>query len=150
MIDPVTLANIFLIALAIWRESRGASLDAMKAVAFSIRNRVQHPSWWGKDWHTVITAHEQYSCFNSTDPQVTKFPVPTDPQWQEAVTIAKLVYNDNNAQSSIPDPTDGCTHYYDKTLDANPPAWAKSTEMVHVCDIGPFHCYRPTYLGVPA
>jgi len=148
--DAVTLANLYLLALVIWREARGTSFDAMKAVAFSVRNRVLHPSWWGKDWHSVITAHLQYSSFNAGDPNAVKYPQAEDPQWKAAVDVANTVYNGGATAAACPDPTNGSTHYYDRSLDENPPSWAKSPEMTHVSDIGPFHFYRPVFLGVKA
>lgn len=40
--------------------------------------------------------------------------------WQECLTISKKVLESNKAD----DPTQGATHYYDKSMDNRPPIWA--------------------------
>lgn len=127
--------EIFMLALLIWREARGESYDAQVAVACSVRNRVQRPGWWGKTWLTVILMPEQYSCFNPGDPNATKLPVEVNGIFPVCLAIARDVHNGKTA-----DTTDGATHYFDKSLDANPPYWVP--DMTHVKDVGDFHFYK--------
>jgi N-acetylmuramoyl-L-alanine amidase len=64
--EPFT--DTFLLALAIYREARGEDLAAKIAVGCVIRNRVQHPSWYGRSWFEVITKPYQFSSFNLGEP----------------------------------------------------------------------------------
>jgi N-acetylmuramoyl-L-alanine amidase len=122
-----------LLALCIYRESRGETSAAKFAVGCSIRNRVNKPSWWGNSYRTVILKPWQYSSFNPGDPNSTQFPTETELIWQVCLQIAEEV------MSGKPDTTGGATSYYDKSLDSHPPSWA--AKMRHTCDIGAFHFY---------
>lgn len=122
-----------LLALCIWRESRGEVVAAQRAVAWSIRNRVENPTWWGNDWVSVILKNYQYSSFNHNDPNAVKFPIETDTSWQSCFAWAEEAYLGANPSD---DPSLGATHYYDRSLDANPPSWAKDGSMVETTSIG--------------
>lgn len=127
--------EVSLLALCIWREARGETVAAKRAVAWAIRNRVQKPSWWGTDYPSVILKKWQFSSFNANDPNAVKFPASNDTSWQASQMAAADAY-----QGRGDNPVGEATHYFDKSLDANPPAWA--AKMTHVCDIGNFHFYR--------
>lgn len=125
------IADIYLISLCIWREARGESFEAKRGVAWTLRNRVQNPRWWGKSWHEVITKPLMFSSFNKGEVNSVKFPDSADKSWLECVDAATEVYAPEKAhpQGELPkDPTNGATHYYDKSLDKNPPSWAKSMQ----------------------
>lgn len=125
-----------LLALLLWREARGEAFETKRVVAWSVKNRVSHPSWWGGDWSSVMTKRDQYSSMTFTgDPNTTKWPQPIDTSWIACMDVAAEVYSVNG-----PDMALGSTHYFDKSLDANPPAWASS--MTHVLDSGNFHFYK--------
>src|SRR3954466_6844553 len=124
-----------LLALCLWREARNQQEDAIRAVAWSIRNRVSHPTWWGKSWVDVITHPFQYSSFNKGDPNATKFPTSLDLKMPLCVAIAWEVFDAKEG-----DPTGGAVSYFDKSLDSNPPNWAASA--THTCDIGDFRFFR--------
>ncbi len=111
----------FLLALVLWRESRGEDVEGKKAVACSIRNRVHKPSWWGTDWVTVILKPKQYSSFNANDPNAVKFPQQNDNAWQACLVVADQCY-----QGILTDTTDGATHYYDISIPQ--PSWAATME----------------------
>lgn len=119
-----------LLALCIWREARGETIPAKVGVAWVIRNRAKNPSWWGKDWISVILKPWQFSSFNVGDPNATKFPVPEDTSWIACLQAAEIAW-----EGIETDPVDGATHYFDKSLDANPPKWATDGSMVKVCDV---------------
>jgi N-acetylmuramoyl-L-alanine amidase len=126
--------NTFMLALAIYREARGEDMAGKIAVGCVIRNRVQHPSWYGRTWFECITKPYQFSSFNMSDPNSIAFGSPTDPAWQSSLGAAIRIL------SGEPDPTGGATFYFDKSRDKNPPRWAGL--YVHTADIGAFHFYK--------
>ena len=123
--------------LCIWREARGEILDAKRGVAWSIRNRVQRPGWWGASWDGVILKAKQYSSFNPGDPNATKIPYLNDPSLPDCFAAAEEVFN--SAGSAV-DPTLGATSYFDKSMDANPPPWAAM--MMHTTTLGGLRFYK--------
>jgi hypothetical protein len=65
-----------------------------------------------------------------------------DASWEDSLQVAADVYTaDVNEAPKILDITHGATSYFDRSLDANPPSWAKDGEMGHVCDFGRLHFY---------
>ena len=107
-----------LLALLIWREARGESVEAKLAVAYSVLNRVARPSWWGDNLDTVIGKRWQYSSLTATgDPQLILFPRCSDPSWQESLAVARAARG-----GSEPNPVPGADSYYDDSITA--PAWA--------------------------
>lgn len=142
-ISDVHPFNLF--CLCIWREARGEVNIAQQGVAWSIRNRVLKPGWWGHDWAGVILMPLQYSSFNKGDPNSTKFPVQMDTSWQDIVLIARSIFTTNPGVGDsleLPDPTGGADSYFDKSLDSNPPKWALSDKMAKTCDLGNLHFYK--------
>ena len=127
-----------LLALVLWREARGEPVEAKRAVAWVIRNRVLRPSWWGKTWSEVITKRWQFTSMTGRgDANLLKWPDERDTAWQACLEVAAAVQVGQGT-----DPTQGATHYFDRSLDATPPAWAGDAAMQHVMDIGAFHFYR--------
>lgn len=122
-------------ALCIYREGRNQPYDTRMAIGCSIRNRVQHPGWWGHDYRNVVTTAYQYSSFNTFDPNYKVWPADDNPIWLECLEIASLIIN-----GKAPDTSNRATSYFDKSLDHNPPKWAAS--MTHVKDIGAMHFYK--------
>ncbi len=133
--DCDQLAACFLLALAVYREARGESPLGQRAVAWVIRNRVERAGWFGSDYLGVILKSKQFSSFNMGETQSTTYGHPGEGAWRESVHAAMDVMEDRFA-----DPTLGATHYYDRSLDAHPPAWAKT--MTPTIDIGAFHFFR--------
>lgn len=131
-IYPVTL-----LALCIWREAQGEPFEAKQAVGWSIRNRVNRPRWWGHSFESCILMPWQYSSFNRNDPNATKLPVSSDPNWHDALTIALQLYSPNPV---LTDTSCGADSYFDKSLDSKPPSWAAAAQ--HTADVGAFHFYR--------
>lgn len=124
--------ELFMLALTVWRESRGEPLPAKVGVAWTIRNRVIRPSWWGKTWVNVVLCPEQFSCYNRSDPNSTKFPLETDSSWADSMSTAQQVY-----QGIVSDPTGGADHYFSGD---GTPSWVDGA--THLCDIGVMHFYR--------
>ena len=127
--------STFMLALAIYREARGEGISGKTAVGCVIRNRVQHPGWYGRNWFDVITKPYQFSSFNSGDRNSVVFGAAADRAWQDSVTAALHV------MGGEPDPTGGATFYFDQTRDNNPPKWASI--YTHTTDVGAFHFFQP-------
>jgi Cell Wall Hydrolase len=139
-VDPATVANLYLIALCVYREARGESIEAKLGVAWVIRNRVKLPRWWGHDWISVILHHFQFSSFNATNNvQAETFPGPSDPSWADCWNAANVVYAET---PSFADPTNGATYYYDKSLDNDPPAFTKNGTIEQSAVIGALRFWR--------
>ena len=115
--------ELFLLALCIWREARGEILDSKRGVAWVVRNRAAHSSWWGTDVSSVILKPAQFSSFNANDPNAVKWPSPQDASWLASLEIASEVL-----AGAVPDLTGGATYYFDDSIAQNPPAWAAQLE----------------------
>ena len=50
-----------MLVLLVGREARGEQYDGMLGVAYSVRNRVENPKYWGHDWISVMTHPLAYS-----------------------------------------------------------------------------------------
>ena len=131
--------SFILFAICIWREARGELYDTKVAQAWSVRNRVKNPRWWGHSWVGCILMPEQYSCFNHNDPNAAKWPTETDPAWQDCLQIASRVFPD---PPLVPDPTYGATSYFDMSMDTDPPKWSYDGSNVKTVDLGRFHFYK--------
>lgn len=140
IIELVDVYPFTLLALCVWREARGELLETKQAVAWSIKNRVLRPMWWGHSWETCILKPFQYSSFNHDDPNAVKLPKSDDQSWQDSLTVASQVYPNPPV---IPDSTGGADSYFDISLDNNPPGWSKDpTKIVKTCDVGRIHFYK--------
>lgn len=127
------ITNTFIVALCIYREARGESPEARRAVGCVIRNRVQRPAWWGKDWFSVVTKSFQFSSFNKGEPNSVVFGAPGDPVWEDCYNAALDVIN-----GTQPDITGGATFYFSVPIQIEP-VWA--TKYKHLCDIGAFRFF---------
>ena len=131
--------DLFLMALCVWREARGETMDAKKAVAWVIRNRADRPSWWGGPSVASVVLHPyQFSSFNHNDPNSSKLPTPGDPSWSASLIAAQIAF-----VKSESDPTSGAVDYYDRSMDADPPPWAKDGSLVLSCNIGALRFFKP-------
>lgn len=129
--------RVFL-ALLLWREARGEDFQTKRVVAHSIRNRVNAPSWWGQGWLGVMFKKWQYSSLTAPgDPNLVKFPQENDTSWIACMDVADEAHG-----TPMVDEAKGATHYFDKSLDSNPPPWTKAANMEFIMDSGNFHFYR--------
>lgn len=102
----------------IWQEARGEPVDGQRAVAHVIVNRLADGRW-GHTLAEVCLSRDQFSAWGRSH----------DPNFAASCRLAD---NDRSleafgimlaAAASEPDPTQGATHYYAKTI--APPAWVK-------------------------
>lgn len=115
--DAITLTEHFYLALTVWRESRGASHEAQLAVAYSILNRVNRPSWWGHTLDEVVTKKWQYSSLAAPgDPQLIVWPHLSDGSWLAAIKVAEAALEGTEAN-----PVPGADSYYDDSITT--PKW---------------------------
>jgi len=107
-------------ARTVYGEARGEGAAGMTAVAWVIKNRAAKPGWWGHDIESVCRARMQFDCWNANDPNSAKCAAVTlaDPYFAEATNICSAVIS-----GATPDPTDGATYYYAKSM-PHPPEWA--------------------------
>lgn len=115
------LTEVFYLGFVLWREARSESRLGKTALVYSILNRVQRPSWWGRNVVEVCIKPWQYS--SMTDPhdkQLTKYPG-TDDAWPECLDVAMQVYD-----GLVPNPVPMADSYYAISMDAvgHPPDWA--------------------------
>lgn len=112
----------FILALCVWREARGQSPEAWAAVAWTVRNRASKPGWWGgPSIASVVLKPLQFSSFNPGDPNAVKLPAPNDAIFSQIMITCQDVIS-----GKTPDQSAGATHYYDKSMDSNPPSWAQA------------------------
>ncbi|MGE3779404.1 MAG: cell wall hydrolase [Pirellulaceae bacterium] len=123
------------IARTIWAEARGEGRAGMEAVACVIRNRANHPRWWGSDYSSVCLKPNQFSCWNATDPNLPKLRAVTsaDSQFALALEIASAVVD-----GTLSDPTRAVDRYFAATIAA--PSWAAEDKFVR--QIGNHKFYR--------
>jgi hypothetical protein len=143
--QAIDLGNL---TLLIGREAGNQKDDAMLAVAWSVKNRVLRPGFWGwgRDWASVIEHKWSYSSINGSqdDPNLLKdIDLNVEP-WERCLAIAELVYNPGLSN----DPTRGSTHYFDRSLDRKPPYWVTNGKMIYTIDCGDFHFYRPAVIDL--
>ena len=135
-----------------WAEGRGEMLAAVIGILWSVENRVQHPTWWGKTLKDVILKKWQYSSFNpdnpktpqnEEDPNRHKMLDPLNPKWGTEAEWDKICAAYNAVfVDGYPDPTGGATHYHDKTMLGNLPSWATAPGTKFLCRIGDIYFYK--------
>lgn len=136
MDNAALLLDRFLLALAVWREARGESSLGKLAVAWTIRNRVHDPRW-PATYRDVILQAKQFSSFNATDPNATKFPV-DDAAWTACVSAADdAMAGVGPATAANHWPATTANHYHARAVR---PAWVDDSKIV--ADIGAHVFYR--------
>ncbi len=127
MIEPTDLRacyEVTMLALLIWREARGQSIEGQIQVGYTVKNRIDHPKWWGKDWIEVIFKKWQYSSL--TDPrdrQLTRWPGSNEESWLQAISIAYNIY-----YGTVHPKYKSADSYYDDSI--RPPRWATRDKML--------------------
>ena len=116
------------LAMCLWGEARGGTLEAKAAVASVILNRVKAKA--GRFWpieaqslnekvRGVILRPWQFSCFNADDPNRAKLLKPeqhdTLAVWHECAGVAAMALD-----GLLTDPTRGADHYFSPVYDTTP------------------------------
>jgi len=112
-----------IMARTIYGEARGESEQGQIAVGWVILNRVAKQTWYGKDVVNVCLKSWQFSCWIPSDANRAKI---------KSVKIGDPVF-DNCRESArkvltrtIPDPTNGATHYHAKSVK---PSWTHGATL---------------------
>jgi len=113
-----------LFAMLLFGEARGEPFSGKCAVGSVVRNRVEHPRWWGHDLKGVILRHSitssgriiyQFSCFNPDDPNRGKLLWPLQHEdntvWDECYEVAIGILDND-----LPDNTAHSDHYFDSSF----------------------------------
>lgn len=126
--DITNLSDVDIVARTVYGEARGEGREGWIAVAWVIKNRADHPGWWGRTLRDVCTKPAQFSCWNFGDPNREKIIGldAGDPLYRKIYGVVSEV-----VAASIPDPTAGATHYAEKTVH---PEW--ESDMAQTAEIG--------------
>lgn len=128
------LTDVELVAATIAGEARGESITGQIAVGCTIRNRVNHPGWWGKSWRGVVLAHAtvsgreiyQFSCWHPDDPN-RAFIDSIDFRHPDTLTDQLLWIAVGVYLNKITDITNGANHYHAIYAD---PSWKNIDKIV--------------------
>lgn len=113
----MTEVDIISAALCSWKEARGGGVPGMTSVINVLLNRAAKNK---RSVYAEVYDPFQFSSMSyAHDPQLLKQPVPSDPQWQIAVTLAISA-----STGALEDITNGSTHYYALSM-VKPPSWAE-------------------------
>lgn len=130
--DPLTL-----LAMCVWGEARGETMQAQLGVANVVKNRVRAMRF-GDGFRGVILKPWQFAAFNVNDPNREKLLEPTryeKPEaWEHCYNAAALVFGDD-----LDDNTEDAVFYHDDSLRQAPRAWGSVVETVQ---FGKLRFYR--------
>lgn len=128
--------DLELLALVIWREASGEGIQGMRAVGWSIRNRVMTPSWWGRSYEQVILKPWQYESMMTAPGKTLRTPVESDTSWVVAKQTATEVYQGIAGTN----PVGPATHFYAFKL-IPPPNWVSAPGSKFIVEIGGHRFY---------
>lgn len=120
-----------LAALTVWKEARGESPLAKRAVACVIRNRVRDRRWANRA-ALVVLQPLQFSCWNTDDPNATQWPG-ADAIWNDCLRAVSQA-------ATLPDVTRGANHYH--SYPEGHPSWPKWAAGEPTAKIGAFRFYK--------
>ena len=114
----ITPADLFMLALCMYREDRSGGQTGMTAVGCVVRNRVtKHRS----TYYAEVVKPWQFSSITAKgDPQLSLYPLESDPNWAIAQLLALQITN-----GTILDVTDGATLYYANSIPF-PASWNRA------------------------
>ena len=150
----ISLPKEKLLAIAVYGEARGESIEGMKAVINVIKNRVIAGGWFidkkiaelSTPTHGVILKRWQFSCFLENDPNRKKLEdianlwlkVSDTETTNKLKKYTKLETVYILAIEDFEDNTDGATHYFAKHIE--PPKWVN--KYTKVAEIGNHIFYK--------
>lgn len=133
--------DLWIAALCLWREARGTTIAALRAIWWVIQNRVSDAqSRWPKTIPGVILQNLQFSSFTAGDPNAARFPIEpippalATPDWSAFLNCQAVV------SSESPDPTNGANAYESLPPDAQKPEWADPEKIT--VTIGTIRFYK--------
>ena len=127
---PEEAYDLVMVALTIYREAAAEPYDGKRAVASVMRNRWEHPGWWGKTPAGVVTARLQFSAMTAPgDPNLVKWPKPEEQAWKDSLEIATCA-----VLGVLGDDTKGATHYLNPKSLAKLPEWARDADNPTMVD----------------
>lgn len=119
-------------------EADDQGYDGMLAVCCVVRNRVERPCWWGKDWREVVLKKHQFTCWWAGY-------VDRAGAMRDAINLPHKYADAHAAADQVmggcEDVTGGATHYYAPALIA-PPAWTGTDAMMFTREIGGHKFYQ--------
>lgn len=111
--------DLLLLALMTWREARGESQEARRAVARVAVNRARDArKRWPRSVRQVVLQPYQFSSFNASDPNATKWPALASPVWRDCVAAAGEALGGSDG-----DPSRGASFYFSPPVADPPPCW---------------------------
>lgn len=120
--------NLLHLAKTIYGEARGESIETMFAVGWVIRNRLQVRRH-GNTYKDVVLQPKQFSCWNEGDPNYKVMEGMLEGKlWEVCISVAMIVMRSAEKHNPVPN----VRHYYDKSLDSNPPYWAEEGEYMSI------------------
>lgn len=120
-----TSEELEVLAKTVYGEARGESQVGQEAVAFTVLNRIEKRSWWGRDIIGVCKYPWQYSCWNSNDPNsvILNTMSGNDSRLVPLLDVTRRVLT-GQAQN----PIGKATHYYADYIAA--PSWVPAGTFV--------------------
>lgn len=130
-------SELYLAALCIWREMRGATPNEQLGCYWVIRNRAMDASKrWPRTYAGVVTQRYQFSSFTVGDANQVRFPIADGgADW----TAWCAIWDALNAEPK-PDPTRGANSYENLPDGHERPGWADPAKMT--TQIGSTRFYR--------
>lgn len=118
--------EVFVPALAVWREMRGESDLARCACFWVIRNRsTDNAHRWPRSLYEVVTQRNQFSSFNQGDPNASLMPRSDHAaDWQAWQQIQGIIDNPGT------DPVEGANMYEAEPDGVPRPAWTQEAELI--------------------
>ena len=130
--------NLLHLAKTIYGEARGENIETMFSVGWVIRNRLKSGRH-GNTYKDVVLQPKQFSCWNKNDPnyKIIKGKI-KGRLWEVCIGVAIVVMQSAEKHN----PVMGVRHYYDKSLDSNPPYWAEEGESMSVYGVNNLRLIR--------
>jgi spore germination cell wall hydrolase CwlJ-like protein len=114
-----------LLGLCIWAEARGEPELGQQAIGWVVRNRADHPRWWGNSIDSVILTPAQFSWTATSNPEhIDVEKLTSSHDLNLFIAMAQGVIAED-----IQDPVNGANHYYADYMKP-PPNWAAEYEFV--------------------
>lgn len=113
------------LAKTIYGEARGEPQVGQEAVAFTVLNRIEKRSWWGRDIIRVCKYPWQFSCWNSNDPNSATLNTMAG-NASELIPFLNVARRVLTGQAQ--NPIGKATHYYADYI--APPSWVSGATFV--------------------